>query len=100
MTLLRRKRRKQESKRGHEERSKQAEYTEEGIHLPTTQSLGKQGQTANFETVKDYVIDHIQRTFKYPQDVAASLEQAAPINIALPVLSQSIKTRDEKTSEQ
>ena len=63
--------------------------------------LGKQQASNTYETVKEFVVKHIQRTFLNGQDIAECLRQEVMVALPSPVRGVSTKSvQEEKHFEQ
>ena len=63
--------------------------------------LGKQQASNTYDTVKEFVVKHIQRTFLNGQDIAECLRQEVMLTIPSPVRGVSNKTvQEDKHFEQ
>jgi hypothetical protein len=64
--------------------------------------IGKERQTVTYQTVKEYIIQLVQKTHKNGKDVADSLKKMEKIDMTknMPIRKLSQETRADKITEQ
>jgi hypothetical protein len=71
-----------------EEADQQAEVSVEAVE---EEEIGRDTQTVTYDTVKDHIVQHVQKTYKHGQDIAGSLRdlQKMDLQVLQPARTQS-----------